>query len=235
MDLLDDFDVDDFVDTDIVAAPAKRNKMHSRKNGKCISSPGRRHPRDELIDDLTNPNLGRVEKSKESVGMFGDKSYGDVAYLGTKVENPAELSFPFTLPIEVALNEYPVSEICEAYGISMEQYSLISKSDAFVTALNDAKSMLAKEGMTFKVKAKLQAEGLLTTTWGLIHDIRTPHNVRADLIKSTIRWAGYEVAEAQVGVGGGFSININFSNASPANEKDITPRNTKPGAIIDHK
>jgi hypothetical protein len=234
MDLLDDFDGDDFVDSGGVATITKKDKMHSRKQGKCIAPPGSRHPRDELIEDLTNPDLGGSEGGGKSLSTFGCRDYGDVAYLGTKIENPAELSFPFTLPIEVALNEYPVSEICGAYNISMEQYALISKSDAFVAALESAKGMLAKEGMSFKVKAKLQAESLLTTSWGIIHDIRTPHNVRADLIKSTIRWAGYEAPDAQVGVGAGFSININFSREDTTSSHRSDRHDTR-GILIDHE
>lgn len=230
MDLLDDLDGDDFGDSGGAAILTKRNKMHSRKQSKCIAT---------TRDDLTDLDLRGSEADGKPLSMFGSKDYGDVAYLGTKIENPAELSFPFTLPIEVALNEYPVSEICGAYNISMERYALISKSDAFVAALDSAKNMLAKEGMSFKVKAKLQAESLLTTSWGIIHDIRTPHNVRADLIKSTIRWAGYEAAEAQVGVGAGFSININFSNGSASGRSTTSTSNAfqseKRGILIDQE
>ena len=64
MDLLDDFDGDDFVDSGGVATITKKDKMHSRKQGKCIAPPGSKHPRDELIEDLTNPDLGGSEGPK---------------------------------------------------------------------------------------------------------------------------------------------------------------------------
>ena len=186
----------------------------------------------ELLQELTDPEL---DKSTTSPLFDKGSGYGDLAYQGVAIQNPAENAFPFTLPVEVALNEYPVSEICESYGISMEQYGRLSKSDAFIRALNNAKEMLVKEGMSFKVKAKLQAENLLTTSWGLIHDVRTPHNVRADLIKSTIRWAGYEAQDANGNVGSGFSININFSREDNMNINTSSARSEKRGILIDQE
>ena len=57
-----------------------------------------------------------------------------------------------------------------------------------------------------------QAEELLTTSWVLIHDPTTSPAVKADLIKSTVKWAGLEPKnDAQaVDVGGGVKITINL-------------------------
>ena len=58
---------------------------------------------------------------------------------------------------------------------------------------------------------ELQAEELLKTSWRLIHDANAPATVRSDLIKATMRWAGYDVKEAAVGSGGtALNIQINL-------------------------
>ena len=46
--------------------------------------------------------------------------------------------------------------------------------------------------MTFKLKARAQAEELLTTSWTLIHSPEVSPAVKADLIESTVKWGGLE-------------------------------------------
>lgn len=132
--------------------------------------------------------------------------------------DPARLGYPPTFPIEIALRTSPVDEICEGYGISPEEWALIQNDPTFLADLKRAMDMLREEGMSFKVKAKLQAEELLKTAWREIHNVATPPNVRADLIKATVRWAGYETTSAQGNgnaPGSGFTIAINFTGDKP--------------------
>lgn len=109
-------------------------------------------------------------------------------------ENPAELGYPVTLPIEVALKTAPIPRICEAYGLSREDWEGLCHNPAFVADVAAAREELKKEGMSFKMKARLQADELLKTSWGLIHDRSgdVPPSVKADLIKFTVRAAGLE-------------------------------------------
>jgi hypothetical protein len=64
--------------------------------------------------------------------------------------------------------------------------------------------------MSFKLKARLQAEELLKTSWRLIHEPTTGAAVRADLIKATMRWAGYEQKEAAGTASSNLNIQINL-------------------------
>lgn len=132
--------------------------------------------------------------------------------------DPARLGYPVTLPIEIAMRTSSTRAVCEEYGISEEEWDLIRFDPTFLADLQRAADMLKDEGMSFKLKAKLQSEEILKTSWRMIHDPLTPHNVRADLIKSTVRWAGYDVPPSAAGVapGSGFSININLGNAGPS-------------------
>jgi len=131
--------------------------------------------------------------------------------------DPARLGYPATLALEIAMRTSGTRAVCEAYGITEEEWELIRHDPTFLDDLQRAVDMLKEEGMSFKVRAKLQAEELLKTSWRMIHNPHTPPNVAADLIKSTIRWAGHEAAaSATAAPGSGFSINIHFAGDKPA-------------------
>lgn len=132
--------------------------------------------------------------------------------------DPARLGYPPTFPIEIALRTSSTRAICEAYGIDEDEWELLRHDPLFLADLGRAMKLVAEEGMSFKLKAKLQAEELLKTSWRTIHDIGTPPNVKADLIKATMRWAEYDTPPAREGAGGAqagqFAINIQFTNAN---------------------
>jgi hypothetical protein len=127
-----------------------------------------------------------------------------------KLQDPARLSFPPSLPIELAMREQPVRDICESYNITRDHYEALCENSRFVKAIESAISMLEKDGFTFRAKAGLQAENVISTSYGMIQDPRTPANVRADLIKATVKWAGYEPKDTGGAGGNNFQININL-------------------------
>lgn len=124
-------------------------------------------------------------------------------------DNPADLGWPATLPLEIAMRTAPIRDICEAYKISREEWDALSKNPLFLADVAHAVETLKTDGMRFKAKAKLQAEALLQTTWTLIHDPETPAAVKLDGIKSTVRWAGLEPKGGAEG-GGGNNLQINI-------------------------
>lgn len=126
--------------------------------------------------------------------------------------NPAELGYPATFPVELALRVASPRKICEAYGISREEFEALVSDPHFMADLNRAKEMVRKEGMSFRLKAQLQSDELLKTSWKIIHDAKTPATVRADLIKFTIRVAGLDASKDQGQPGAnGPSLNIQIN------------------------
>ena len=109
--------------------------------------------------------------------------------------DPALLGFPPTLPLELAMGEQTRIEILRAYDIDRDRWNVIRANPVFVKAVQAAVEMLQRDGMSFRVKARLQSEALLETSWKLIHSQYTPSNVKADLIKHTMRVAGLEPKE----------------------------------------
>jgi hypothetical protein len=132
-----------------------------------------------------------------------------------KALDPARLGWPPTMPYELVLRTGTPREICESYGIDRDKWAVLRVDPRFVAAVEEADEKLREEGMAFKVKARLQSEELLQTSWGMIHDADTPHNVRADLLKFTIRAAGLDgskdqAAQAAHAIGNALNIQINL-------------------------
>lgn len=139
----------------------------------------------------------------------------DVVLPGERLSSdPAELlGYPATFPIELALRVASTKTICEAYDISREEWERLRNDPVFQADLRRADDMVRKEGMSFKLKAQLQADELLKTSWRMIHsqDGNVPASVKADLLKFTIRAAGLVEDKGQGAVGAGNNLQINIS------------------------
>ena len=127
--------------------------------------------------------------------------------------DPAQLTWPPTLPIEVALKTAPLDSIRESYGYSREEWSSLRYNPVFIADLAKAIEVVRQDGMSFKLKARLQAEEILKTSWRMIHSPsdEVPPSVKADLIKSTMRWAGYDNKETAGAGGNANSLNIQIN------------------------
>lgn len=135
-------------------------------------------------------------------------------------DDPSNIGYPATLPIEVALKTDTIQKICEAYDISRDQWKALCKDKSFQEDYRVAQTLVA-EGFGFKLKAGLQADALLKTSWEIIHDRLTPPNVKADLIKSTVKWAGHDTPAPADASASGFSININFTKPTEPRVIDV--------------
>lgn len=129
--------------------------------------------------------------------------------------NPADLKerpeWSSHLALDVAIGT-SVDAILDAYDLQMHELAAIKQDPQFITQVNKMRKDLDKEGVSFRMKAQIQAEHYLQNSWDMIHDGDVDPKVRADLIKSTMRWAGYDnpAGANGVGAGGGFSVVINL-------------------------
>ena len=130
-------------------------------------------------------------------------------------DDPSELGYPPTLPLEVAMRQAKPADLCAAYGLTRQDWDTLKVNPSFVAAVEHYVDELKKEGVSFKMKARLQAEELLKTSWNMIHgpDDVVPANVKADLIKFTIRAAGLDGSKDQANAGAnvGTALQINIS------------------------
>ena len=115
-----------------------------------------------------------------------------------------------------------LQEVMDRHKIDANAILTFNGDPVFLKKVEHYRGEVREKGLTFKLKARAQAEELLTTSWMLIHDPAVSPAVKADLIKSTVKWAGLEpVNNAQgEGAGGGVRITINLGN-SPQDARTI--------------
>ena len=103
------------------------------------------------------------------------------------------------------------------YGLEPDEAAALMLNPAFAMTVAKYKEEVTASGISFKLKAKIQAEDLLSHSYLIATDPEAPMAVRADLIKWTTRVAGLEPKEDKgAGLGGGFTLNISFAGDRPA-------------------
>lgn len=140
------------------------------------------------------------------------------------IDNPAEglpVQWQTSLVLDVAMGVDP-EIICDAYGLQYTQLRATMELPSFQARLEATRKELEKEGASFKLKAQMQAEEYLKTSFALAQDQNVDPKVRLNVIESTVRWAGFDkpAGQADAGSGNGISIHINLGNA----EKQVEGR-----------
>jgi len=109
-----------------------------------------------------------------------------------------------------------LQEIMTRHSLGPNDILTFNSDPVFLKKVDHYRSEIRDKGMTFRLKARAQAEELLTTSWLLIHDPLVSPAVKADLIKSTVKWANLEPKgnESAGESTGGVSITINLGNDS---------------------
>lgn len=120
-----------------------------------------------------------------------------------------------------------LDEIKTRHKIDASDLLVFNADPVFLKRVESYRDEVREKGLTFRLKARAQAEELLTTSYMLIHDPAVSPAVKADLIKSTVKWAGLEPknTDDQNANTGGVKIMINLGS-SPQDAKiiDATPR-----------
>ena len=127
--------------------------------------------------------------------------------------DPAQLGWPPALPLEIALREHTPTQVCQAYGLDRDDWDRLRYDPLFVAELKRCVTELQKDGMRFRIKARLQSEELLKKSWEMIHDSydKVPAAVKADLIKHTIKAAGLDASKEQAQGAGLNPLNIQIN------------------------
>lgn len=127
------------------------------------------------------------------------------------------LAFDIALRLEGSGEE--VSEILERHHIDASALLVFNKDPVFLRQVTKYRDEIKDKGVTFRLKARTQAEELLKTSWVLIHSPDVSPAVKADLIKSTVKWAGLEPKgdiAADSGAGGvRITINLGGQELGP--------------------
>ena len=104
-----------------------------------------------------------------------------------------------------------MDQLCEELGVSPDQAEMWEKDTWFGERVRFWREEIIK-GLGFRLKARIQAEEMLDTSFDLVHNPDVPPQTKADLIKATVKWAGLEPTSSELGGPGasaGVSIVIN--------------------------
>jgi hypothetical protein len=138
-------------------------------------------------------------------------------------KDPSKIAWSTTLPIELALKTATPQELRVHYGYTDEEWDALRENPVFLAELVSACELVKQEGMSFKLKARLQSEALLETSWRLMHapHSEVPAAVKAKLMEATWRMAGFDVKDGNQGAPTGFAIQINFTGGKNNGEAVI--------------
>jgi len=141
------------------------------------------------------------------------------------------LAFDIALRLEGSGEE--VDEILERHQLRTQDLLSFNKDPIFLRQVETYRGEIRDKGILFKTKARMQAEDLLTTSWCLIHNPDVSAAVKADLIKSTVKWAGLEPKNdtGELGPAGGVRITINLGGQELGDARfvDVSPAEIEDG------
>jgi hypothetical protein len=121
------------------------------------------------------------------------------------------------LALDIALqlsdsDAFDLGEILAFHKLTEPELVKIAADPLFQRQVQQFRDEIRDKGLGFRTKCKIMADEVLKTTWSLVHDQDTSPAVRADLIKSLVRWADLEPKD-KAGIGGdvgGVKITINL-------------------------
>ena len=107
---------------------------------------------------------------------------------------PVETNIPWDnkFCLDVALGLDSTEDILRKYNVSPQQYEQWSKHPLFQRAVVEYQQQARDSGVSFKLRARIQAEDLLNVSYKLIYNPDVPAAVRADLIKWTAKMGDLE-------------------------------------------
>lgn len=114
-----------------------------------------------------------------------------------------------------------VEVLLEEYKLTPEDLEAFSLDPLFTQRLEQLRTQLKENGLTFRIKAQAQAELVLDTAWRIIHDDDVSPAVRADLIKWVTKMANYEPTGKGETDTKGVSITINMGDTALPPPKEI--------------
>ena len=123
-----------------------------------------------------------------------------------------------------------IEQVVEENNITLDDLASYMNDPSFGASMEAWREDIRENGMTFKMKCQAQAEAMLPVAWSMVNDPKTGASVRADIIKSVVRWAGldFNPKAADINTGGGQpSIIINMG------DKPITVEGGGPRPTLD--
>ena len=165
--------------------------------------------------EINTPLSSRTAGSGQELGEFGlggfeDSNSSVVTDTAFKPLTPTEASFDPRLAFEMALGFDRPEDIYPRYGMDSEQWYAVARQPAFKNSVLKYQDEIQDQGISFRMKARVQAESYLKDAHLLIKHPLTPPSVKADMIKWTTKVADLEPKRDQNETGTTFNLQINL-------------------------
>lgn len=126
------------------------------------------------------------------------------------------------LAYEIALGTESTEDIFTRYGYDVDTATRLLSDASFAQMLERVTKEVRTNGVSFRSKARLQAEELLQYSFNMATDENVSAAVRADLIKWTAKVGGLEPKEKEEGKGQGGGLTLNITFAGQAQQAVVT-------------
>ena len=139
----------------------------------------------------------------------------------TPALRPAIKDYPQNFVMELALGLETEDALCVRYDFTPEEYALLLSNKTFQSDLANWKQRMADEGLSFKLKARVQAESYLMDIDGIIHDPSTSNETKLAAISRVVSWGGLDQKATQESSSSKPSITINITRFSDSKTEAI--------------
>jgi hypothetical protein len=98
--------------------------------------------------------------------------------------------YPQNFCMELALGLEDEDALCIRYNITPYEYECLKENHAFQKDLSSWRSRVAEEGLSFKLKARVQSEMYLQEIDNIVYDPSTSPETKLNAITRCVEWAG---------------------------------------------
>jgi len=125
--------------------------------------------------------------------------------------------------LELALGLEPTQDIMDRYGVTPLQLQQWYEHPVFKKELTELQKRISDEGLSFKLKSRVQAEQYLKEIHKVMTDRATPPNVKLEILRSLAKWAGFEPKEEKNQTQVNVQVNAvgNLINAVKNSSRDL--------------
>lgn len=132
-------------------------------------------------------------------------------------------AFSAALMLDLALEADTLENLCVKYEITLLELQNLLDNTAFYKAVMDMKGEIGERGVSFRLKAAIQADMYLQDIHKMVSDATTPASVKLDAIKSIVKWADLEPKPKDGAMNGNaFKLVINMPGSGSSIQPAIT-------------
>lgn len=163
---------------------------------------------------INTPISAQVPGSGMEIGEAGLAGFNEHSSITVETDYqpliPSEAAFDSRLIFEVALGFKPYTEIYPRYNLTEIDWLRISRQPSFRNAVIKKQDEIAEEGISYRLKARTQAEAYLKDLHLLIKNPTTSPNVRLEAIKYITKVSDLEPKPNKEDTGTTFNLQINL-------------------------